>query len=71
MTVLNRRRALALMGSLIPATAFGAGYPERPVKLVVALAAGGPADTAARVPWLKRGSIGGTRSRAMPNRQLL
>ena len=49
MTVLTRRRALALMGSLIPATAFGAGYPERPVKLVVALAAGGPADTAARV----------------------
>lgn len=47
--VLNRRRALALMGALIPATAFGAGYPERPVKLVVALAAGGPADTAARV----------------------
>ena len=47
--VLNRRRALALMGSLIPTAAFGAGYPERPVKLVVALAAGGPADTAARV----------------------
>ena len=34
--------------------AFGAGYPDRPVKLVVALAAGGPADTAARVfaPYL-------------------
>ena len=40
MTALNRRRALALMGSLIPAVAFGAGYPDRPVKLVVALAAG-------------------------------
>src|SRR5437868_14320944 len=52
--VLNRRRALALMGSLIPAAAFGAAYPDRPVKLVVALAAGGPADTAARVfaPYL-------------------
>jgi tripartite-type tricarboxylate transporter receptor subunit TctC len=34
--------------------AFGAAYPDRPIKLVVALAAGGPADTAARVfaPYL-------------------
>jgi len=56
-TGLTRRRALALMGSLVPATAFtrtAAAYPERPVKLVVALAAGGPADTAARIfaPYL-------------------
>ena len=52
--VLTRRHALALMGSLAPAAAFGAAYPDRPVKLVVALAAGGPADTAARVfaPYL-------------------
>jgi tripartite-type tricarboxylate transporter receptor subunit TctC len=51
---MSRRRALAVMGSLVPAAAFGAGYPDRPVKLVVALAAGGPADTAARVfaPYL-------------------
>jgi tripartite-type tricarboxylate transporter receptor subunit TctC len=48
-TALTRRHALALMGSLAPAAAFGAAYPDRPVKLVVALAAGGPADTAARV----------------------
>ena len=43
----TRRTVLALMGSLVPAAAFGA-YPDRPVKLVVALAPGGPADTAAR-----------------------
>jgi tripartite-type tricarboxylate transporter receptor subunit TctC len=51
---LTRRNALALIGSLAPAVAFGASYPDRPVKLVVALAAGGPADTAARVfaPYL-------------------
>jgi tripartite-type tricarboxylate transporter receptor subunit TctC len=46
---LTRRHALALLGSLAPGAAFGATYPDRPVKLVVALAAGGPADTAARV----------------------
>ena len=46
---LNRRHALALMGSIIPAAAFGAAYPDRPIKLIVALAAGGPADTAARL----------------------
>src|SRR5215204_4755120 len=53
-SVLSRRHALALMASLAPAAAFGASYPDRPVKLVVALAAGGPADTAARVfaPYL-------------------
>jgi tripartite-type tricarboxylate transporter receptor subunit TctC len=52
--MLTRRHALALMGSLAPTAAFGAAYPDRPVKLVVALAAGGPADTAARVfaPYL-------------------
>jgi tripartite-type tricarboxylate transporter receptor subunit TctC len=51
---LTRRCVLALIGSLVPPAAFGAGYPDRPIKLVVALAAGGPADTAARVfaPYL-------------------
>ena len=36
---LPRRNVLALIGSLAPAAAFGAGYPDRPVKLVVAPAA--------------------------------
>src|SRR5262245_16796286 len=44
-TGLTRRCALALIGSLLPAAGFAA-YPDR---LVVALAPGGPADTAARV----------------------
>ncbi|MET0630711.1 MAG: tripartite tricarboxylate transporter substrate binding protein [Xanthobacteraceae bacterium] len=44
----TRRTMLALLGSLVPAAALAA-YPDRPVKLVVALAPGGPADTAARV----------------------
>ena len=44
----TRRRILVFLGSLAPAAALAA-YPERAVKLVVALAPGGPADTAARV----------------------
>ena len=44
----TRRSVLALIGSLLPAAAFAA-YPDRTIKLVVALAPGGPADTAARV----------------------
>jgi tripartite-type tricarboxylate transporter receptor subunit TctC len=49
----TRRNVLALIASLAPAAAF-AEYPDRPIKLVVALAPGGPADTAARVfaPYL-------------------
>src|SRR5499427_8236841 len=49
----NRRNVLALIASLVPATAV-AEYPDRPIKLVVALAPGGPADTAARLfaPYL-------------------
>ena len=44
----TRRSVLALIGSFAPAAAFAA-YPERPIKLVVALAPGGPADIAARL----------------------
>ena len=48
-TGMTRRRALALLGSLVPSAALAqASYPEKPIRLVVALAAGGPADTAAR-----------------------
>ena len=47
--VLNRRHAIALMGFVIPAVAFGAAYPDRPNNMIVALAVGGPADTAARL----------------------
>ena len=46
---LTRRNLLALMGTLAPAAAVSAPYPEKPVRLIVALAPGGPADTAARV----------------------
>jgi tripartite-type tricarboxylate transporter receptor subunit TctC len=45
---LTRRAVLALIALLPPVVAFAA-YPDRPIKLVVALAPGGPADTAARV----------------------
>ena len=56
-TELTRRRVLALLGSLVPSAAVSAAaYPEKPVRLVVALAAGGPADTAARAfgPFLSK-----------------
>jgi tripartite-type tricarboxylate transporter receptor subunit TctC len=47
-TMPTRRDVLGLLGALVPTVAFAA-YPERPVRLVVPLAPGGPADTAARV----------------------
>jgi tripartite-type tricarboxylate transporter receptor subunit TctC len=49
---LMRWSAAAVIGLLLAMPA--AAYPDRPVRLVVALAPGGPADTAARVfaPYL-------------------
>jgi tripartite-type tricarboxylate transporter receptor subunit TctC len=43
----TRRNILAALALLVPVRA--AAYPDRPIKFVVALAPGGPADTAARV----------------------
>jgi tripartite-type tricarboxylate transporter receptor subunit TctC len=46
---LARLCALALVGSLAATAAMAqAAYPQKPIRLVVALAPGGPADTAAR-----------------------
>jgi tripartite-type tricarboxylate transporter receptor subunit TctC len=51
MTRLFRRTLLlsALASAALAATAQTAGYPSRPVKMIVAFAAGGPIDLAARI----------------------
>src|SRR5262245_61599666 len=51
---LTRRAALGLLAAFSSRPAFAAPYPDRPVRLIVPLAAGGPADTAARAfaPYL-------------------
>lgn len=51
---ITRRRALFLAGSgaagaLLPAGSFAVSYPERPVRMILPVPAGGTADTCARI----------------------
>jgi tripartite-type tricarboxylate transporter receptor subunit TctC len=54
-----RAAALAIaLGGTLPAQAWAqAGFPDKPIRLVVGLAAGGPADTIARVVGQRMGEI--------------
>jgi tripartite-type tricarboxylate transporter receptor subunit TctC len=46
---LPTRRALLALAALLPATARAAGFPDRPVRLIVPFAPGGNADTVGRI----------------------
>ncbi len=49
--------AIALAGALPRVALAQAGYPEKPIRLVVGLASGGPADTIARVVGQRMGEV--------------
>jgi len=49
--ILTRRSALAgLTAVALPASAFGqAGYPDKPIRMIIAFAPGGPTDIVGRM----------------------
>jgi tripartite-type tricarboxylate transporter receptor subunit TctC len=62
MRAITRRGALAVAGLIMPAgmaRAQGTNWPDRPVRLVVAFAPGGPADIVARIVGDRLGSLWG------------
>ncbi|MCX7684859.1 MAG: tripartite tricarboxylate transporter substrate binding protein BugD [Acetobacteraceae bacterium] len=49
MTIIARRRVLALPAALLAAPALAQGFPTQPITMVIPFAAGGPTDTVGRL----------------------